>query len=70
MFGHASISNEELYDMMSYFSSIESLGIGHKTCHTTENEQKALDLITTFGWIDRNSVDLESKWNGNSENTK
>jgi hypothetical protein len=39
------ISNEELYERYSYFCSIESLGIGNKTTHNTQDEQLALDIL-------------------------
>lgn len=58
------ISNEELYDLYSNFCSIESLGIGNKTKHNTEQEQKALDTLKReLRILSNGSVEVPLLWN-------
>ena len=59
-----SISNEELYDLFAFFSSVESLGISGKSSHTTEEEQKALDIVREeMTVLEDGSIELPLAWN-------
>lgn len=58
------VSNEELHELLSYFNSIETLGITNKSEHNTEEEQKALDIIDEeMKTLSDGSIELPLIWN-------
>jgi len=61
---NSKISNEKLLELYTYFCSIESLGIGHKTKHLTQKEQMALSILKKeMRILSNGSVQVPLVWN-------
>lgn len=62
------VTNEELHDLLTFFSSIESLGISNKSKHYTEDESKALEIVNEeMRVLDDGSIELPLIWNRNEK---
>lgn len=63
------LSTARLTEVYEYFCSIESLGIANKTARNTEEEQRALDILSKgMKILEDGSIEVPFAWNCNNNN--